>query len=79
MAVSVPEAFTGTVAKLQPWQQARVSTARVDRTRECDREHKCRACVRAGARGSLHVCTACVCGAAVSSAALDKTELCKSG
>lgn len=35
--------------------------------------------VRAGVRGRLHVCTACVGGAAASSAALDKTELCKAG
>lgn len=53
------------------------SPARVYWSWECDGEHKSRVCARGGVCGRPHVCTACACGAAASSAALDKTELCK--
>lgn len=79
---SVPGALTGSTAKPQPTAASvhgyHAGGLNPGVRRGAQVPSVC-VCVRAGVCGSLHVCTACVRGAAVSSAALDKTELCKSG
>lgn len=78
VAISLtPGAFSGKKKqRCSPWQRVHISCAGILEL-ECDGEHKSRVCARSGVRGRPHVCTACACGAAVSSVALDKTELCK--